>query len=221
MIALLSGFTAGLVHVLSGPDHLAAVAPLTVAHHERPWLTGLRWGLGHASGVVGVGLLALYLRELLPLGALSFWAERLVGIVLIGVGLWGLRIALTCHVHTHEHFHDGRTHAHLHVHGPKTAHEHGQERPHRHGHTAFAIGVLHGLAGSSHFLGVLPALALPTTVQAASYLAAYGVGTIVAMSSFSSLMGLVAERFALGAYRTLLCTCSLAALVVGGWWLAG
>ena len=29
--ALLAGLTAGLIHVLSGPDHLAAVAPLSLA----------------------------------------------------------------------------------------------------------------------------------------------------------------------------------------------
>jgi hypothetical protein len=220
MIALVSGFAAGLVHVLSGPDHLAAVAPLTMARRKRAWLTGLRWGLGHASGVVGVGLLALVFRELLPLPALTFWAERLVGVVLIGVGLWGLRIALTAHVHTHEHVHDGQIHMHIHVHGLRTAHEHGQDRPHRHGHAAFAIGVLHGLAGSSHFLGVLPALAMPTTLHAVSYLAAYGVGTVVAMSSFSWMVGRVAGRVALGAYRTLLGGCSLAAVAVGGFWLA-
>jgi hypothetical protein len=219
MIVLVSGFTAGLVHVLSGPDHLAALAPLTVARRERAWVMGLRWGLGHASGVVGVGLLALAFRELLPLAALSLWAERLVGVVLVGVGLWGLRIALTCHIHTHEHVHDGRAHRHIHVHGPRTAHEHGQERPHRHRHAAFAIGVLHGLAGSSHFLGVLPALAMPTTLSAIAYLAAYGVGTIVAMSSFSWIVGRVAGGIALRAYRTLLSACSLAAVAVGGYWL--
>ena len=31
MIALVTGFIAGLGHVFAGPDHLAAVAPLAVA----------------------------------------------------------------------------------------------------------------------------------------------------------------------------------------------
>ena len=35
--------------------------------------------------------------------------------------------------------------------------------------------------------GVLPALAFPTLAQAVSYLAAYGVGTVLAMMGFAAL----------------------------------
>ena len=222
MISILSGLVAGLIHVFSGPDHLAAVAPLSVRGRSRAWLTGLRWGFGHASGVILVGLLSLLLRGVLPVDLLSSWSERFVGVVLIGIGLWGLRQAFTRHVHTHEHEHDGRTHWHLHVHRAHAAHPRAEARPHAHTHAAFAVGTLHGLAGSSHFLGVLPALAFPTNGQAVAYLAAYGVGTVVAMASFASLVGLVAERFAFSgtkAYRALMSGCSGTAVVVGAYWL--
>src|SRR4029453_11586897 len=94
VIAIFSGLIAGLVHVFSGPDHLAAVAPLSVAHREQTWTTGFRWGIGHAGGVLVIGLLSLLFRELLPLDLLSSWAERLVGVMLIGIGIWGFRRAL-------------------------------------------------------------------------------------------------------------------------------
>ena len=223
MISVLTGFVAGLTHVLSGPDHLAAVAPLAVEGKRRAWTTGLRWGLGHASGVVLVGALSLLLREVLPVNFIASSSERLVGVVLIGIGLWGFRQAFNQQLHTHEHSHGGSPHNHVHLHGPGSAHPQTVPAPHAHTHAAFAVGTLHGLAGSSHFLGVLPALAFPTVAEALAYLAAYGVGTVLAMISFASVMGWIASRFAGDrprAYRSLMCGCSLAAVVLGGFWLA-
>ena len=86
------------------------------------------------------------------------------------------------------------------------------------------MGTLHGLAGGSHFLGVLPALALPTRWQTAAYLIAFGLGTIAAMTSFSSMMGLVASGCAHQGnrlYRNVMLGCSTTAVLVGGVWLVG
>lgn len=221
MISVLTGLVTGAVHVVSGPDHLTAVAPLAVRRPRRAWLPGLRWGLGHSAGVALVGLLSLWLRDLIPVDLLSSWGERLVGVMLFGIGLWALRGALKHNVHTHEHEHDGDRHMHFHTHGHK--HGHDRANAHQHTHAAFGIGTLHGLAGSSHFLGVLPALAFPTKLQAASYLLAFGIGTVVAMAAFSWGMGLMAERFKIqGAkvYRNLLGACAVAAMGVGCFWLA-
>ncbi|HON08433.1 MAG TPA: nickel transporter, partial [Verrucomicrobiota bacterium] len=157
----LSGLVAGTIHVVSGPDHLAAVAPLAAEGKIGSWRIGFRWGLGHSSGVLLVGLAAILLREVLPMDLISGWAERLVGIVLIGIGIWGLKKTFSAHIHTHQHEHNGETHTHIHFHQKKKEHN-----KHSHIHTAFAIGTLHGLAGSSHFLGVLPALAFPTRAEA-------------------------------------------------------
>lgn len=221
MLAALTGLLAGMVHVISGPDHLAAVAPLAVRVHRRAWIPGMRWGLGHSAGVALVGVLAIALREILPLELLSSISERLVGVVLIAIGVWSLRVALRVQVHTHRHEHDGEAHDHVHVHDPSHRHP-DSTGVHSHAHTAFGIGTLHGLAGSSHFLGVLPALALPTRVEAVTYLLAFAVGTVAAMAAFSSVLGLVAARGSQGGgrfYRNLMGTCSLAAFAVGGWWV--
>ena len=94
MIAVLTGLIAGAVHVVSGPDHLTAVAPLAVQRPRRAWLPGVRWGLGHSAGVALVGLLSLWLRDLIPVDLLSTWGERLVGVMLFGIGWWALRRAL-------------------------------------------------------------------------------------------------------------------------------
>jgi hypothetical protein len=215
MLTLVTGAVAGLFHVLSGPDHLAAVAPLAMADRERGWLAGWTWGLGHAAGVVTVALLAILLRDLFPaIDVLSAWSERLVGAALIGIGLWalrrGMRIGFTAHAH------GATAHQHLHVQaGP------GWVRRLGHAHASFYLGVLHGVAGSSHFFGVLPALALPTRGAALTYLAAFGLGTVAAMTLFAAAVGAAGTRVQPGAstYRAMMLVAAAAAIAVGGVWL--
>jgi sulfite exporter TauE/SafE len=205
LLAALAGLLAGLIHALSGPDHLSAVAPLVVGQRTRGWMAGLFWGIGHSLGVWIVGLLALALRGLFPLERMSSWSERLVGATLIAVGLWGLRRAwISRHPGFEEH-----GHAH-HVH---------PSRPPR---AALGIGALHGLAGSSHLLGLFPALALPSAAASLAYVVAFGLGSIIAMVAFSSALGLVAVHLtARGsrAYQGLLYGFSAASIVIGGYWL--
>jgi hypothetical protein len=214
-LIVLTGLLAGLFHVLSGPDHLAAVAPLAVEDGRRGWFAGWTWGFGHASGVVVVALLAIVLRDLLPsVDVLSAWGERVVGVALIGIGLWALRRAL--HISRGAHHHGAVEHDHVHVRsGPVWTRRLG------HAHASFCMGILHGIAGSSHFLGVLPALALPTRGAAISYIAAFGIGTVAAMTAFAAVIGSagirVGHRAAL--HRGMLLTAATLAITVGGYWL--
>ncbi len=139
--------------------------------------------------------------------------------MLLGIGFWALRKALK--VHAHEHEHDGNRHLHIHAHPSHVAHER-TEAHHHHTHAAFGIGILHGLAGSSHFLGVLPILAFPTHTQAIAYLAAFAAGTVVSMAAFSWVMGLLTARYAGGStmiYKGLMTVCAASAMVVGCFWL--
>ncbi|HEY6665812.1 MAG TPA: hypothetical protein VI036_11880 [Propionibacteriaceae bacterium] len=202
MTLALAGLAAGVVHVLSGPDHLAAIAPYAVADRARSWRTGVRWGLGHSAGVLGVGLLVLLARHALPVEALSAHSELGVGLVLLAIGAWGIRAALRLHDHA-----GSRSHDH---------HRHG------HGHAAMAVGTLHGLAGSSHLLGIVPALALPSDAAAAAYLLCFGAGSVAAMGGFASVIGWIAGRpgaSGVGAQRALLELSSVVALGLGGFWI--
>ena len=220
LLTIAAGIGAGLVHVFSGPDHLAAIAPLAMKRQRNAWLTGLRWGGGHASGVVFVGILSMLLRRLLPVDLISNWSDRLVGALLIGIGLWTLRKALL--IHSHGHTHGDERHEHIHVHSPSNAKARTAAR-HAHTHAAFGIGVLHGLAGSSHFLAIVPALAMPSTALAVVYLSFYGVGTVLAMILFASTINSLSTRFASGAiiYRRVLFACSAMAIMVGCIWIFG
>ncbi|MCB9797217.1 MAG: sulfite exporter TauE/SafE family protein [Alphaproteobacteria bacterium] len=216
---LISGLTTGVIHVFSGPDHLAAVAPLAVEKRHAGGRIGLTWGFGHSTGVVAVALVALLVRELLPVESLSNWSERLVGVVLIAVGFWAVRKASKIEVHAHAHAHDGGEHVHIHAHVDEKAHEYHVGE---HVHAAMAIGVLHGFAGSAHFLGVLPALALPSRVAAVSYVLAFAVGTVFAMGTFGAMIAAVVTRTTIPGsrfYQGVLATMGVFSVAVGVYWL--
>jgi hypothetical protein len=215
VLTILTGAAAGLFHVLSGPDHLAAVAPLAAADRERGWFAGWTWGIGHASGVVVVAAVAILLRDMLPpVEAISAWGERLVGGALIAIGFWALRRSLV--IAPHRHAHGRMAHDHVHVQsGPAWARRLG------HAHAAFYMGVLHGVAGSSHFFGVLPALALPSRAAAFTYIGAFGVGTVAAMTAFAAVVGSVGVHMHAGTrgHRVMMRTAAALAFGVGSWWL--
>lgn len=206
LVAALAGISAGTIHALSGPDHLSAVAPLVINERSRRWRMGLFWGIGHSLGVWIIGLIALVLRGFLPIESLSSWSERLVGVVLIGVGLWGLRRAFAARLPAPHIHHEDEEEA-------------GKKRP---GRAAVLIGGLHGLAGSSHIVGLLPALAFPSRAASAAYVVGFGLGAILGMTAFSTTFGLFAHRITgrgVRAYQTLLACFSAAAILVGGYWL--
>jgi hypothetical protein len=199
MLPLLTGLLLGGWHVVSGADHLAAVTPLVI-ERERASRIGLAWGIGHASGVWLVGLALLAIGSLIPLELVGVWSERIVGIAIVAVGLWGLWRVQQGSSREIEH-------SHPHV---------GASR------SALGIGLIHGVAGSSHLYGVLPALALAAG-ERVGYLVGFGIGSIAAMAVFAGTIGLVIGRIPGSraiVQRWGLLIASLAAVVIGTAWLA-
>jgi ABC-type nickel/cobalt efflux system permease component RcnA len=177
-----TGLLLGLLHALE-PDHVAAVTTFAVRRPNRRAAVGfgLRWALGHGGMVllVGTGLLLLGLQ--FPPAA-GTWLERLVGLVLVGLGAWTVASARRLHVHAHTHP-DGVTHTHLHSHAHGAAHAHG--------HGATLVGALHGLAGTAPVIALLPVVALETPWLGIGYLIAFGIGTAIAMGLYALLAGAV------------------------------
>jgi hypothetical protein len=51
MMALLIGLLADALHVLAGPGHLVALAPIAADKPRRALSFGLHWGLGYGLGI--------------------------------------------------------------------------------------------------------------------------------------------------------------------------
>lgn len=209
MIVAITGFAAGLLHVFVGVDHLAALAPIAVKDPSRASLTGAKWGLGHGLGVLIVGGLGLAFRSLIDIDAVSAWAEFVVGFMLIAIGVWAIVKSRTVKVHQHSHDHDERVHSHLHAHQPEDS---------THRHAALGVGLLHGMAGSGHLFGVLPALALPAN-EAVLYLLAYLVAAVGGMAGFGFFIGRISQRGGPERVTRLMAGSGVVAILVGVFWL--
>lgn len=217
------------VHVVTGPDHLAAVTPLAIENRKKAWHIGFFWGSGHVLGMLGIGGLYLAFREIINVEKISGYSEYLVGIVLIGIGVWAI-IKSVKHFHSHHvhpHYHDKPTpqvHIHRHEHDDEFEHFHEHQKTSRQNSiTALFIGTLHGFAGVSHFLLILPTLALPSILDSIIYLSGFALGTIFTMVTYALILGLVSQRTAdfprSKVFRNLRIVAGSLAIAVGIWWL--
>ena len=179
---ILTGILAGLIHVFSGADHLIAMAPSAINSPKIALKNSFSWGLGHSSGVVLLTVLAIFIKDITPLKNFSNIAELLVGISLLFVGLFAIKNSFQLSIHTHSHKHEnGIAHRHYHFHMKE------QKNNNKHSHALTGIGLLHGIAGGSHFLAILPALALSLT-NACAYLISYLIGSLISMNLFTCLI---------------------------------
>tara|TARA_Y100000589_G_scaffold85793_1_gene79782 strand:- start:764 stop:1435 length:672 start_codon:yes stop_codon:yes gene_type:complete len=179
-----TGLIAGIIHVIGGADHLIAMAPSSITNPKLALKNGLSWGLGHSSGVIILSILAIFFKDIAHLTKLSYFAEFLVGISLLIIGSIAIKNSFKFNIHTHQHEHnDGISHKHFHYHKSR------DKRHNRHSHALTSLGVLHGLAGGSHLIAVIPALALPMQ-EAFAYLIAYLIGSTIIMIFFTYLISL-------------------------------
>lgn len=215
MLSLLAtAFGLGLVHSFD-VDHLCAVTSFSSNAHsvrEAFWL-GVRWAIGHTAALLLFGL-ALVVLKAVTLPWINAVAELCVGVVLVGVGVWVIRDVFRYeHIHGHWHEHDNVRHFHL--------HSHRHDERHVHGHALTLIGLLHGLAGTSAVMVLIPVMLMHTVASAGLYILVFGLGTVVSMGLFGACAGKV---FALVArwqrtLRALKGCVGLASCLVGAVWI--
>ncbi|MCF6241867.1 MAG: hypothetical protein L3J74_11050, partial [Bacteroidales bacterium] len=178
---LFIGILAAIIHVLSGPDHLAAVGPIAINEKNKSWLIGFAWGIGHIAGMGIIGILFYYFRDFIPVEFISNQSEKVVGLILIVIGLWvfyKLVFPTKKSAHSHIHIHKSKegfiyAHYHPHEHAVQISHEHEHNSSKQSIYTVFGIGTLHGFAGISHLMSLLPTLAFSTQTAAVVYLSGF------------------------------------------------
>lgn len=199
MLSLVAGLAGGAIHALSGPDHLAAVAPLSLGNRRSGLLAGLDWGMGHGAGVILIGTIALLARDTLSIHLVSGWSEFGVGFLLIALGAWA----------GWKGYQAWRS---------RGADEHDHQHHHRKRGATFGVGALHGSAGASHLIGILPATGL-STLSAAGYLASYFLGATLAMMVIGSVAGELAQRGGWKLRPLLMLGAATVACLVGAGWI--
>lgn len=186
-----TGFFAGCLHTLSGPDHLAALAPLSIGRSKmESAAVGALWGCGHDAGQLIFGLVFLLLKDRLHIEVIRTWGTRVVGLTLLVIGAMGIKeasevptpcVALEngeCDVSVYE--------------GVETPLISGEKKKKKIGFATFATGIVHGLQPDALMM-VLPALALPSRVAGAAFLCMFLVGTVVAMGGYTVFIGSCSE----------------------------
>ena len=194
--ALISGILTSMLHVITGPDHLAAVAPFVIESKRKAWRIGLFWSLGHITGMFAIGLLFTFFKTLIPVESISAYSEQIVGAVLVIIGLWAIyKIFTKNHSHKHLHIHSDNNpiiHSHEHRHEHADTHEHSHEKHVRQNHFAsFSVGLLHGFAGIAHFLLFLPVMGFNKQSDSILYVIGSSLGIIIAMVAFAFVLGKV------------------------------
>lgn len=144
-------------------DHLAAITDITAV--QRSGRQGLRLGvlyaLGHACTVVVLGVLVILLHISLP-SRLDAWAERLIGVTLIVLGILVVaNLVRHSRSHSHSHHHLVQSRWALLINGSRHAvwrvrrifdADLPQPEPfswNYNGGSVFGIGVLHGLGAET------------------------------------------------------------------------
>jgi high-affinity nickel-transport protein len=177
------GFVLGLRHATEA-DHLAAIS--TIVTERRSLLSSLivggLWGCGHTLALLVAGVGVLLLRYQLT-DRMAHALELCVGIMLVLLGANVLRTVVRRDANgTHDH-------------STAAVHSRGgvwlMARP-------LLVGIVHGLAGSGPLL-LLTLTVISSPVAAFSYMAVFGVGSMMGMSTMSLLISvpalLTVERF--------------------------
>ncbi|KAL5224874.1 hypothetical protein ABZP36_011513 [Zizania latifolia] len=182
-----TGFLAGCLHTLSGPDHLAALAPLSIGRTRmESAAVGALWGCGHDAGQIIFGLLFLSLKDRLHIEVIRTWGTRVVGLTLLIIGALGIREATEVPTPCVALGNGDCSSTHR---GPLEALPTGRKKI---TFATFATGIVHGLQPDALMM-VLPALALPSRIAGAAFLGMFLVGTVVAMGSYTVLIGSCTE----------------------------
>lgn len=201
LAVLTFGFLLGLKHATDA-DHVVAVANI-VGKERNIWQSiwlGASWGAGHSVPLLILGTVVLITKDVIlhSYEAVAPYLEIGVGIMLIYLGISAAWNVLRGNLHIHQHDHGAGPHIHVHA-SHESQESHRRAKPLHNSFfilgkpifraKSFAIGIVHGLAGSA---AVMVAL-LPTidsTLTGLAYIALFSIGTMLSMSALTIILAL-------------------------------
>ncbi len=176
---MLLALVLGIKHSFDA-DHLIAVSNVLTRSNsiKRAVSISMTWAVGHMlTATLITGLLFTFKASLLTPILDKF--ELIVGIMLVGLGVFSIYTSRIFHAHGHHH--DAVQHQHAHIHLRKEQHDHA----HKH---MFGIGIVHGLASNDELLILLTAaLGLTRLSDMMLGVLIFSIGVVLGMVVFGAL----------------------------------
>jgi high-affinity nickel permease len=165
---LFLGFILGIKHSIE-PDHVIAVSTIASKSKKlwRSTLAGVYWGIGHTITLFIVGMIMIFMKGKLS-DTWTMSLEFLVGIMLVYLGITSMFVYKKYSNHQ----------------------EHDTGKPEKASFLkSMIIGAVHGIAGSAAMV-LLTMSTVSTVWEGAVYILIFGVGTIVGMLCFTTIIGI-------------------------------
>lgn len=186
---LLLGFLIGMRHAMES-DHVAAVATLatrspSIGHTA--W-QGAVWGLGHTLTLFVACSIVLFLDAAMP-EDVSQALETAVSIMLMALGTDVIRRLVREQKIHFRHCPTDASRVQAHVHRGDAPHGGWREHPDPRGFPlrALLVGLMHGMAGSAALI-LLTLQTVTSPLLGLTYVALFGLGSIVGMVALSALI---------------------------------
>ena len=194
MVAMLAGMGSGALHALTGPDHLLSLAPLSVGRRQGAWRVGLLLGIGHALGTLAAAAVLILVLSTFHLEGVERWAERIAGLALLVMGLWGFKRRAQSEA------------------AASSA-----------GRGVLTVGLVHGITGAAALLLLLPAAVSGSTLYRCLYLGGFSIGSTLAMAAFTAGLAAFSQsrRMSVTLGANVPRVASAFSVVLGGVWMVG
>lgn len=160
-------------------DHLIAVSNILrkVKSVKSSVKVGLSWAMGHMITATVITVILYMFKETVLNNMLPHF-EKIVGIMLVILGILSFRDFFTFHFHKHSHGRIVHSHPHLHK-------KHQETHFHKH---MFGIGIIHGLASNDELLLLFTASFAVTSLGGLLLgLGIFSIGVVLGMIFFAMI----------------------------------
>ncbi len=201
--AIISGLILGFSHVFAGPDHLAAITPLAIENRLKAWLIGLFWGIGHTIGLLFLGAIFIFLKETVSLNIISEYGSKVIGIVIIFIGIWSIYKIKFNNKSEGNHILNVKTNKQNII-------------------TSFFIGIIHGISGVAHIMALSISLGFSETKESIYYAFSFCLSSVFAMIIYVLMLGYFSHKFSLNSnsnlYKNIKFITAILVIVIGIIW---
>lgn len=192
-VAMLYGAGSGALHAVTGPDHVLCLSPAALERPKASWRIGFVWGVGHALGTLLLAVPLLVLAHVVHVPSLAAWGERLAGAALLATSVVALRSLRNA--------------------GPRDAEPQGPRTG------PLWVGLVHGLTGAGSLVLVLPVIVTGSVDRALLFLAAFAIGSTVAMAALTSAIAKVGRLLDARSIVRVQRALAAGAALLGAYWL--